>query len=98
MDNKLDITISKKATINAGNYSSIQPSVSITLKDVPSNVLNEKAKLLKKLTSALLFSEIFSLGNDADEINKIGLRRWLEVCDYSVIDEEVKTCMEKLEW
>ena len=31
---KIDITVSRDMTINTGNYSSIKPSVTLTVKDV----------------------------------------------------------------
>lgn len=41
---KIDFTISRDATINTGNYSSIKPSVTITVKDVDSKDVTSKYK------------------------------------------------------
>jgi len=54
---KTDITLSKKATINTGNYSSITPSVSLTLKDVDITQIERAYEDLNVISAVFFLSE-----------------------------------------
>jgi len=58
MIQKCDVTIDKQMTINTGNYSSIKPSVSVTMKDINVKNIGEMSEKLTKLTSMYLIREI----------------------------------------
>jgi len=53
---KMDITIGKTITINTGNYQSVRPTVSITLKDVD---ISESEKTYRSLS--ILVDQIFNI-------------------------------------
>lgn len=54
---KCDITINRDQTINVGNYSSVKPSISVTLKDVEIEQLDRVYDKLTTLMSCLLMNE-----------------------------------------
>lgn len=78
MSRKIDIKLEKSITINTGNYSSIKPSVSITLHDVPVDEnLEKEYKKLSDMAMAMLAMETISLGNEISSINDIGLKTYI---------------------
>ena len=58
---KCDVTINKGLTINAGNYESLRPDVSVTFKDVDMNLLDEFYKKADDFVCDLLALSIASL-------------------------------------
>lgn len=66
---KCDITVSRGLTINTGNYGSIRPDISITLKDIDSSTIDEIFGKMQQKLDAMLALEVISLGNEAQAIN-----------------------------
>jgi hypothetical protein len=58
---KCDVTINKGLTINAGNYESLRPDVSVTFKDVDISRLDEFYKKADDFVCDLLVLSIASL-------------------------------------
>ena len=58
---KIDINVSRKMTINAGNYSSISPSVSISVKDIDVSKIDEVYSLVDPIIGSMLLLEIDEL-------------------------------------
>jgi len=94
--NKCDVTVSKKMTINTGNYSSIQPSVSITMKDVYVENIDETYKDIDLITSVLLIEEIESLTETQDDLQKMGIKDFLGKIDVDAMKADLKEAIEKL--
>ena len=74
---KMDISISRSATISTGNYSSIKPSITLTLKDIDEESLDTDYERLSCLADALLASEIMSLGDEMTTISDVGFKSYL---------------------
>lgn len=75
---KCDITIARSMTINCSNYSSIKPSVSITLKDIDTYVASEKYEQLAKVLDVLMLMETVALGNEIESCNTLGYKKFIE--------------------
>lgn len=70
---KADVTISRQITINTGNYSAIRPSVSVTLKDVDADKMNDNYKQLETIVDGLFALEMATLLKDQDDLNGVPL-------------------------
>ena len=75
---KCDLTVSRSMTINTGSYSSIKPSVSITLKDVDTYVTAEKYEQLAKVLDVLMLMETVALGSEMESCNAMGYKKFIE--------------------
>jgi len=78
MSSKMDITLSRDLTINTGNYSSIKPSISVTLKDVDSNDIDMEYDRLSNLADALIALEVIKIGNEMNDIMDEGFKTYLK--------------------
>jgi hypothetical protein len=65
---RMDITVGRDVTINVGNYSSIKPSVAITMKDVNAFSFDKEYEKLSDLADALIALETIKMGDEMDEI------------------------------
>lgn len=74
---KIEINISKKMTINTGNYSSIGPSVSFTLKDVDIEKAEDLLDKLKDLVEVEFISQILHGASTMEEIKIKGLKEFV---------------------
>jgi len=98
MSGKCDITVSKKFTLNTGNYSSIQPSVSITKhgviddKDIP-----KVYKLLEIIADGLLHKQIESDAMTMATIKKMGFSEYFKkIKENGNMDETIEEACRKL--
>ena len=73
---KSDITISRTMTINTGNYNSIKPSVSMTLKDIDVNDVKKVHDDLKTLVDSFLYFEISELLDGGSVIRDLGIEEF----------------------
>ena len=94
--NKCDVTVNKKMTINTGNYSSVQPSVSITLKDVYIENVEDTYKNLSLITHALLMKEIVVLQMTQQEIQEIGLKKFTKALDLEEVQKDMYEAIKNL--
>lgn len=78
---KCDITVDRCMTINTGNYSTIKPAVSITLKDVEVGDVTEKYKKLSEALDVLMLLEVTKLGDEMNTINGGGFKNYLKVLE-----------------
>jgi activator of HSP90 ATPase len=83
MSTKMDITIGRDLTINTGNYSSIKPSISVTLKDVDSGDIDNEYARLSELADALIALEVLKIGNEMNEIMDRGFKTYLKTIEAS---------------
>ena len=58
---KCDVTINKGLTINAGNYESLRPDVSVTFKDIDVDKIPYICEKMDDLVSDMLFHNIMCL-------------------------------------
>jgi hypothetical protein len=70
---KTTITVSKKFTINTGNYSSVQPSVSLTVHDVPLDNIQNVHKHLDIIADGLVHEQIESDTMTMGTMKKLGI-------------------------
>lgn len=75
---KVDVNITKKMTINTGNYSSIGPSISLTLKDVDINKAKEMTDELDNIASIEFIKQIAILTSMMEEIKIDGLKTFIK--------------------
>jgi len=94
--NKCDVTVKKQMTINTGNYSSIQPSVSITMKDVYVEDIEERYKDIEIISSVLLIEEIESLNDTQDDIKRLGTNNFLDGINIDDMKKDLKTAIERV--
>ena len=98
----MDITISKKATFNTGNYSSITPSVSLTLSGVDINDAEQAYQDLNVISAVLFLSEYRVMSELQDDTKKLGITKFFETLDEeretmkSDFEEAVRRLAEKL--
>ncbi len=74
---KMDISVERSITINCGNYSSIKPSVTLTLKDVDSKDAKDKYDKLSQVLDVLMMLETISLGNEMETVQQIGYKDYV---------------------
>lgn len=92
----VSITIGKKLTINTGNYSSIQPSVSITMDDVDLRDFEDKHASLETLASSMLVKNIQEHLNFMEPIKRSGPKDFVEAIDEEVMESEVDDAIKSL--
>jgi len=93
---KADINISKKMTINTGNYSSIQPSVSITLKDVDMENYNECMNNLSVILDTLFTVNLMEHAEYQQVIKDHGLNKVLNSINQEKMKIETEKAIKKL--
>jgi hypothetical protein len=93
---KTDITVSKKATINTGNYSSITPSISMTLKDVDIHKVDKIYEHLHIITSALFIYEFRAMSDIQDEVKKLGIKKFFDELKSDEMKEDLKLSIKEL--
>ena len=93
-----DLTVQKKFTLNTGNFSSIQPSVTITVHDIVDNSdILKTHKLLDIITDGLLHKQIESDALTMATIKKIGFSDYFKkIRKEGNMDEVLKKAIEKL--
>jgi hypothetical protein len=92
---KCDVTVAKKFTVNTGNYSSIQPSVAISIKNVDIDKVEEVHEKLERLTSGFLLVHIREDSDLMDDLKKMGLRDFFAKAGEN-IDIAVSSSIEEL--
>ena len=98
----MEINVSKKATFNTGNYSSITPSVSLTLSGVDIDDAEQAYQDLNVISAVFFLSEYRVMAELQDESKKLGITKFFETLDEeretmkSDFEEAVKRLAEKL--
>lgn len=93
---KCDVTVSKKFTINTGDYSSIQPNVSITIKDVEDENVIDTHTLLETIVDGLFHIQMKTDGRTMGTIKNMKFGSFLSELDEDNIMEDVKQAMDDL--
>lgn len=81
---KIDITVSRDMTINTGNYSSIKPSITITVKDVEGKDISNMYEKLAGTLDSLMMLEIISLSDEMESVQEMGYKRYKEMLGNSL--------------
>ena len=98
MSTKCDITVNKQMTLNTGNYNSIRPSISVTIKDVSISDVGKVTDSLTTLAQIYLEREILMLQQTKNEIDEQGgPKRWAEAMDIVGTDKVIKQLESELE-
>jgi hypothetical protein len=76
---KCDLSVSRSTTINVGNYSSIKPTVSLTIKDIDASEIDSKYEKISEALDYLMLMETKILACEADSVGTVGFRKYLEI-------------------
>jgi len=94
---KIDITVSRDMTINTGNYSSIKPSVAITVKDVEGNKVSDVYETIGSTLDVLMMLEMFALSDEMESVQEMGYKKYKEMLSNSIDAQGgVEKMMERL--
>ncbi len=93
---KCDVTVSKKFTINTGDFSSIQPNTSITLKDIDLENVVDAHALLETIVDGLFHIQMKNDGRTMGTIKNMKFGSFLAELDENDIMEGVKQTMDDL--
>jgi hypothetical protein len=93
---KIDVTVSKKFTINTGDYSSIQPNLSLTIKDVEAENVIDTHALLETIVDGLFHIQMKTDGRTMGTLKNMGFGSFLSELDENDILEGVKEAMDNL--
>jgi hypothetical protein len=93
---KMKIKISRSMTINTGNFTSIKPSVELSV-DVKAGVVDEVYAHLSKVADCMMIYEMLSLSEEMQTVNDIGWGRY-DLVKHNVddIDRKFKGHMDEL--
>ena len=84
----MEINVSKKTTFNTGNYSSITPSVSLTLSDIDVRLVKEIHADLNVIATALFIEEFYTISGLQDEVKKLGITEFFAQLDMKEMKDE----------
>ena len=73
---KCEITISRDITINTGNYSSIKPSVSLTV-SIEEDKMDVEYSRISKVLDALFGLEMINLAQEQLSITELGFKNYI---------------------
>jgi len=76
---KIDITVSQDMTINTGNYSSIKPSIAITIKDVDGKNVSSMYDKIAGTLDSLMMLEILALSDEMESVQEMGYKKYKEM-------------------
>ncbi len=74
------VTVNRSMTINTGNFSSVKPSVELSV-DVAAADTHMAYECLSEIASAMMAIEFLHLTEEMETINKAGWGRYKEVLD-----------------
>lgn len=93
---KTDMTVSKKATINTGNYSSITPSVSLTLNGVEIEEVIEVYEDMDMLTAAMFIREFEGMVDIQNDVKTGGITEFFKKLEREEMDNDVTAAIKRL--
>ena len=93
----MKIKISRSMTINTGNFTSIKPSVEVSM-DVKAGDVEEAYRDLSAVAGYLLLYETLSLSEEMQTINDTGWGRYGDLMKHNIkkIDKEYKRNVDEL--
>jgi len=84
------ITVSKKSTINVGNYSNIQPGIELTIDNVKTEHYTKIYEILSELVSCLYGMEMVDLVNESALFGTLTNNRIREIIESTNKEELIK--------
>lgn len=93
---RCDVTVSKKFTINTGDFSSIQPNTVITLKDVEFDKVVEVHTLLETIVDGLFHIQMKNDGRTMGTLKNMGFGSFLSELDENEILTDIKAAVAEL--
>jgi hypothetical protein len=93
---KIDVNLSKKFTINTGNYSSISPSVSLTAHEIHIEDLDRVHTLLGDIADLLLHDQIKQDAVTMATIKKLGIGDYFKKLDRDRMIEAMQKAVSEL--
>ena len=93
---RCDVTVSKKFTINTGDFSSIQPNVSMTLKDVKLEDSIEAHTLLETIVDGLFHIQMKNDGKTMGTLKNMGFGSFLSELNENEIMSDIEGVMDEL--
>ena len=90
---KIDIGVSRSATISLPNYKSIKPTVSITAKDVDVTKADAVYNQISKVLDAMYGLEFLSLINELDSMQQMGMTAYVEAMH--IAEDRMNTILER---
>lgn len=94
---KMDINVERSMTINCGNYSSIKPTVNITVKDIDVLDLSDRYTKITQILDNLMALEVLALGDEMETIQSIGYKQYvnnIKDVDIDIFNDEIKELLE----
>lgn len=90
MSNKCDLVVGRKFTINTGNYSSIQPVASITVKDADISNIKKIHEALNTISSGFFHIQMNDDWDLMSLIKRIGLKDVIDGMDKEAIEKDIE--------
>lgn len=90
------MTVSKKATINTGNYSSITPSISLSVKDIEIEQVMEIYDDLNTLTAGMFIKEFEMMAELQDDVKTIGIKEFFNQLGHEDMEVDVTEAIKRL--
>ena len=84
MDKKIDITLSRSYTINTGNYSSVKPEATITIKDIERIDFEREYNTLTNTLDSIIALEILKISEEMNEIKSKGINKYIGIINESI--------------
>lgn len=89
----VDITVTKAATYNTGNFGNVRPEVTVTLKDVPVENLRREYAKLTDVVNAMFAINTLELMDESNSINTVGFISYMEALHRS--EREMEEIIER---
>jgi hypothetical protein len=96
MELKCNLTIGKKFTINTGNYSSIQPNVSLTINDIPVSKVEDVKKAMSVIVDSMFLEEVNGSFSDMKAIKTVGVKEVMKSISEEQMKEDVKEAINEI--
>jgi len=94
---KCDITLGKKFTFNTGDFSSVGPFLTITIKDIDIDKIKEIHNELDIIVDGLYHRQLDSDIKTMGAVKGMGYGKYLQEINLDEIDEVVSNSIKKLE-
>ncbi len=93
----MKVTVNRSMTINTGNFSSVKPSVELSV-DVAAADTEKAYNCLSEIASAMMALEFLCLSEEMQTINNVGWSRYADTLDHneSVIIKTIQENADKL--
>jgi hypothetical protein len=93
---KVDVNVSKKFTFNTGNYTSIQPVVSVTARDVDVEDVKKVHEKLNIITDVLIHDQIQDDAVTMATVKKLGFKEYFNKIDKDKMQNEMTKAIRDL--